>query len=102
MFSYWAGVWQTYRAKRGEFRFNGAALSLSGAPQHRLLRGRGTSFLDSLRSLRAGSRVTADSAVARWDSAQIRAITSLRWTRSAGSFRMESLRNRLCSRFPRS
>ena len=55
MFSYWAGVWQTYRAKRGEFRFNGAALSLSGAPQHRLLRGRGTSFLDSLRSLSRNS-----------------------------------------------
>src|ERR1700728_2561360 len=40
MFSYWVGGWQTYAAKRGEFRCSGAASSLSGATFRHLLQRR--------------------------------------------------------------
>ena len=91
MFSYLAGVWQTYAAKRGEFRFNGAAWSLSG---------------EMLAAFAPGSLGFAHAGRPRRLSLhgwiQIGLIDSFHWTRGPGSFTMNSLRNRLCSRFPRS
>src|ERR1700681_4805922 len=65
MFSYWAGVWQSHAAKRGEIRFNGIALSLSGAALWHSLRRRWASPARDSREPALSAVEWA--AVATWD-----------------------------------